>query len=230
MDPITFRLFMGSGSTGIVLPEIGASFEGGYFVGTISHTADGVSTHALIVAPRSTGATGTGYTLTTLLAAKSAATGTTGTDSTYDGRANTDAMISDDINNYPAAKFCVDLSIGGYSDWYLPSIFELEIGYYNLKPTTVQNNTSFGINNYSVPKRTSNYTTTDPSQTNVSIFQSGNSEPFVDGSHWTSTQDTVTTGNAFDFRFGATSTDAGTSISTGKTNTRRVRAFRRIEL
>jgi hypothetical protein len=44
---------------------IGEPFGGGFFAGYISHTADGNPTHALIVAPRETGATGTGYTLTT---------------------------------------------------------------------------------------------------------------------------------------------------------------------
>jgi hypothetical protein len=37
---------------------IGEPFGGGYFAGYISHTADGNPTHALIVAPRATGATG----------------------------------------------------------------------------------------------------------------------------------------------------------------------------
>jgi hypothetical protein len=37
---------------------IGFPMAGGYFAGYISHTANGVPTHALIVAPRATGATG----------------------------------------------------------------------------------------------------------------------------------------------------------------------------
>ena len=40
---------------------IGEAFGGGYFAGYISHTADGNPTHALIVAPRATGATGTSF-------------------------------------------------------------------------------------------------------------------------------------------------------------------------
>jgi hypothetical protein len=35
----------------VALPAIGEPFEGGYFVGLISHTEDGVATHALVVAP-----------------------------------------------------------------------------------------------------------------------------------------------------------------------------------
>ena len=49
-------MFMGAAAdTGIVLPAIGASYEGGFFAGTISHNADGVATHALIIAPASSG-------------------------------------------------------------------------------------------------------------------------------------------------------------------------------
>ena len=60
---------------------IGEPWGGGYFAGYISHTADGNPTHALIVAPRETGATGTGYTLTTNLQWKTANTTTAGTTS-----------------------------------------------------------------------------------------------------------------------------------------------------
>jgi hypothetical protein len=59
-----------AGNQGIVLPAIGAAYEGGFFAGTISHTADGVATHALIVAPAATGASGTGYTITTTCSGK----------------------------------------------------------------------------------------------------------------------------------------------------------------
>jgi len=54
-------------ATQYVPVNIGEELGGGYFAGYISHTADGVPTHALIVAPRANGATGGGYTLTTRL-------------------------------------------------------------------------------------------------------------------------------------------------------------------
>jgi hypothetical protein len=38
-----------AGNQGIVLPAIGAAYEGGFFAGAISHTADGVATHALML-------------------------------------------------------------------------------------------------------------------------------------------------------------------------------------
>jgi hypothetical protein len=171
------------------LPAIGAAYQGGFFAGTISHTDDGVATHALIVAPAATGATGTGYTLTTNKQWKTTNTTTAGTTSPFDGAAN-----SANMNNasHPAAQFCEDLSIGGYSDWYLPARYELDIAYENLKPTTDSNNTSWGINPYSVPERTVNRTAGAPAQTSVAAFQSGGAEAFVAAPHWSSTEDSLT--------------------------------------
>ena len=203
------------------LPAIGAAYQGGFFAGTISHTANGVATHALIVAPAATGATGTGYTLTTNKQWKTTNTTTAGTTSTYDGAAN-----SANMNNasHPAAQFCETLSIGGYTDWYLPARDELEIAYYNLKPTTDSNATSYGINAYSVPARGSNYTAGTPAQTTVTAFQTVNSEAFVAGGHWSSTEGSSTDAWLLSFFNG----DQG---SVGKGNlSLRVRAFRKLAL
>jgi hypothetical protein len=203
---------------------IGEPFGGGFFAGYISHTADGNPTHALIVAPRATGATGTGYTLTTILQWKTTQTITTGTASPFDGAANTAAMVAAGIANHPAAQFCVDLNIGGFTDWYLPARFELDIAYENLKPTTASNDTSAGINDYSVPKRIANRTANSTLQTPVVAFRSTGSEPFVDSDHWSSTeQDAI---NAFGLRY---STGVNL-VSRSKQSFFRVRAFRRIAL
>jgi hypothetical protein len=212
-----------SAPSGIVLPAIGDSFEGGFYAGLISHTANGVATHALIVAPRATGASGTSYTLTTNYQWKTAQTTTTGTTSPFDGAANTAAMVTAGINDHPAAKFCVDLSIGGYSDWYLPARFELDIAYYHLKPTTASNSTFWGINNYSVPERTANNTAGDPAQTSVTAFKDTGSEPFVAVFHWSSTESSST--NAWGVNFGG-----GSQSTSSKTGGTRVRAFRKLAL
>jgi hypothetical protein len=213
---------------GLTLPAIGDAFEGGFFAGLISHTADGVATHALIVAPRATGATGGGYTLTTSPLFKTTNTTTAGATSQFDGAANTAAIVSAGISNHPAAQFCVNLSIGGYNDWYLPARMELDIAYKNLKPSTQDNNTGVGINDYSVPKRTSLYTTTDPAQTSSVAFQSTGSEPFVsvfnNALHWSSTEMSATTAGTLGFDSGILSTNSKTATG------RRVRAFRRVTL
>jgi hypothetical protein len=202
------------------LPNIGDAFEGGFFAGLISHTDDGVATHALIVAPAATGASGGGYTITTNLAWKTSNTSTSGTSSSFDGAAN-----SANMNNasHPAAQFCEGLSIGGYSDWYLPARYELDIAYENLKPTTDSNNTSWGINPYSVPERTVNRTAGAPAQTSVAAFQSGGAEAFVPFTHWSSTAGSSTT--AWTLLF-----SNGTQTANTKTTTTRVRAFRKLAL
>jgi hypothetical protein len=205
------------------LPNLGDAYEGGFFAGFISHTADGNPTHGLIVAPRATGATGTGYTLTTNLQWKTANTTTANTTSPFDGAANTAAMVTAGIASHPAAQFCVNLNIGGYSDWYLPARFELDIAYENLKPTTASNSTSWGINEYSVPERTVNRTAGDPAQTSITDFQSTGSEPFVDDTHWSSTEDSASTAWFLDF-------SDGFQFSFNKNGNFRVRAFRKFAL
>lgn len=201
---------------------IGEPFGGGYFAGYISHTANGVPTHALIVAPRATGATGSGYTLTTNLQWKTANTATAGTTSAFDGAANTAAMVTAGIADHPAANFCVGLSIGGFTDWYLPARYELDIAYFNLKPGTGANDANWGSNIYSVPRRNSNYTTTYPSQTALTAFNTS-TEAFVADSHWSSTEGDATGAWRLYFL-------NGNHNNVGKTLILRVRAFRRIAL
>jgi hypothetical protein len=203
---------------------IGEPFGGGYFAGYISHTADGNPTHALIVAPKATGATGTGYTLTTNLQWKTANTTTAGTTSAFDGAANTAAMVTAGIANHPAANFCVGLSIGGFTDWYLPARFELDIAYFNLKPNANANSASWGSNSYAVPVRTSSYTSSYPPLTYVSAFASS-SEGFSSLFHSSSTENNSTNPWCFDMFNGAQ--NSGSFL---KDSLQRVRAFRRIAI
>jgi hypothetical protein len=202
---------------------IGEPFGGGYFAGYISHTADGNPTHALIVAPRATGATGTGYTLTTSLRWKTANTTTAGTTSAFDGAVNTAAMVTAGIGDHPAAGFCVNLSIGGHTDWYLPSRYELDIAYFNLKPSTQANNTSSGTNIYAVPQRNSNWTAAYPTQTALTAFNTS-TEAFVAATHWSSTEGNATNGWVLTF------TDSTQNDANAKTSATRVRAFRKLAL
>jgi len=205
----------------LVLPAIGTSMEGGFFAGAISHTANGAATHLLIVAPKATGASGGGYTITTNLEWKIVDTTTTGTTSDFNGSAN-----SANMNNasHPAGQFCEGLSIGGYSDWYLPARYELDIAYENLKPTTDSNDTSFGINAYSVPARTVDRTAGAPTQTSVAAFQSGGAEAFVASFHWSSTEFSSSNGWLHSFFNG------NQNNGNPKTSLARVRAFRKVAL
>jgi hypothetical protein len=225
MDPTTFRLISASAGAGVALPDIGTSMEGGYFAGAISSSANGVATHGLIVSPKASGSNGG----TPLEWAGS--TYIQGTTSEYDGAANTAAILTwlsgDPGREAPAGAYCAGLSIGGYSDWYLPARFELEIAYFNLKPSTNSNHTGSGSNSYAVPQRTANYTSSDPARTSVSAFQSSGSEHFrYTGSgyaHWSSTQ--WTSNLAYMNLF-----EDGSLTGGGKAAGRYVRAFRKYAL
>lgn len=197
------------------LPNIGDAYEGGYFAGYISQTANGVATHGLIVAPAASG-----YNGQSTLQWKTSQTSTSGTSSLFDGAANTANMAD---ASHPAANYCAGLTIGGYSDWYLPALYELEIAYYNLKPTTQSNNTSYGTNAYSVPARGSNYTAGDPAQTSVTAFQSGGADAFVAGGHWSSSE--ISSAYAWELFFGN-----GFQGSFSKAGSFYVRAFRKFAL
>jgi hypothetical protein len=213
---------------------IGEAFGGGYFAGYISHTADGNPTHALIVAPRATGATGTGYTLTTNLKWADetvdvpANSTLIGASSAFDGKVNTDLMMSliaDETypaGAFPAAQFCADLSIGGFTDWYLPSRFELDIAYFNLKPSTQVNDTNWGTNIYSVPKRTANNTLRYPQRTYVTSFNTS-TEAFVADGHWSSTETNASSAWRLVFTNGGQSSGSKEFLI-------RVRAFRKLAL
>ena len=206
----------------IIPAVIGEPFGGGYFAGYISHTADGNPTHALIVAPRLEGATGTSYTLTTNLRWKTTNSATTGADSSFDGAANTADMVTAGIADHPAANFCKNLSIGGFTDWYLPARYELDIAYFNLKPSTDANITSWGTNIYAVPQRDTNWTAAYPTQTALTAFNTS-AEAFVDGGHWSSSEVNITKGWRVVF-------SVGNQDAVFKSSSYRVRAFRRIAL
>jgi hypothetical protein len=198
---------------------IGSSYEGGFFAGYISHTADGVPTHGLIVAPSASG-----YNGQSKLQWKTSNTSTAGTTSPFDG-----AINSANMNNasHPAAQYCEGLTIGGYSDWYLPALYELDIAYENLKPTTTGNSTSWGINSYSVPERTVERTAGAPAQTSIAAFQSGGAEAFVAGDwHWSSTESSGSTAAAriLDFANGIQNNGSKSGL------TAYVRAFRKFAL
>jgi hypothetical protein len=196
-------------------PAIGEAYEGGFFAGAISHTANGVATHLLIVAPAASG-----YNGKTRLAWKTSNTSTAGTTSAFNGSVN-----SANMNNasHPAAQYCEGLTIGGYSDWYMPARYELDIAYENLKPTTTSNNDEQGINPYSVPARTVNRTAGAPAQTSVAAFQgSGVGQAFLAELHWTSTEFSATDAWGMDFGGG------GMGGGGGKDQTYLVRAFRKV--
>jgi hypothetical protein len=117
-----------------------------------------------------------------------------GADSDIDGPQNTADMVADGNSTvYPCAHFCNDAVIGGFSDWYMPAKNELEVCYFNLKPTTQTNNTSSGINPNAVPARASNYTSGNPAQTSAANFiTSTGAQAFTGTSYFSSTEFSAT--------------------------------------
>jgi len=195
--------------------SIGDAFGGGYYAGQISTAGNGVADYNLVVGPvASAESSSKRY--------KNAQTATAGADSVIDGPQNTADIVADgDATVYPAGHFCNDLVIGGFSDWYMPAQNELEVCYYNLKPTTTSNDTRFGINANAVPARASNYTAGTPAQTSATNFKSTGAEDFTAGGYWSSTENSSASGWAQSF-------SDGYQFGHYKTYFLRVRAIRRV--
>jgi hypothetical protein len=188
---------------------IGAAYGGGYYAGKINDS--GVD-YYLIIAPKSSGENSS-------IRWKTSNTSTSGTSSVINGPANSSAM-----NNatHPAAEFCEGLTIGGFSDWYMPAKNELEVCYHNLKPTTNNNYAGQGANPNAVPP-TDNYTIGDPARTSVAIFQSGGAEVFSTSFYLSSTEYSAEAAWTIEFL-------DGTQGNSNKTNFRYVRAVRRVRV
>ena len=192
---------------------IGEAFGGGFYAGQIGVSS--VATHYLIVGPVASAQNASKQY-------KNVGTAVPGADSVIDGPQNTADMVADgNATVYPAAHFCNDLVIGGFSDWYMPAPNELEVCYYNLKPTTVNNNTGAGINPNAVPARASSYTVSIPAQTSATDFKDTGAEDFAADYYWSSRESSANYAFSPNFYGGG----QGTS---GKTYSLRVRAIRRV--
>jgi hypothetical protein len=194
--------------------KIGDPYGGGFFAGQISTAGNGIADYNLVISPFSTGQSVQQY--------KNANTATTGADSDVDGTQNTADMVAGGSSTvYPAAHFCNDLVIGGFSDWYMPAKNEFEILYYNLKPTTTSNDTGSGINANAVPARASNYTAGTPAQTSSLVFQTGGAEAMEVDPYISSTEESATNVKRQNTSSGAQSSQAKASLA-------QCRAIRRV--
>lgn len=213
MSGVIQATFMNQRSFVIPLPAIGDAYQGGFFAGQISTTANSIATHNLIVGPVSSAQSSSKQW-------KTANTSTSGTSSEIDGPTN-----SSNMNNasHPAAEFCEGLSIGGFSDWYMPAINELEVCYYNLKPTTTNNSASAqsGTNDNAVPSQSGAYSSGTPAQTSATNFKDTGTEDFDAAFYWSSTEYYSTKGWFKSF-------SNGFETFGYKNNSYRVRAIRRV--
>jgi hypothetical protein len=171
------RDFISSG--GLPMP-IGTAYGGGFFAGQINVSG---TKYNLVVAPKTSGENSSGLAWGTDGV-------TTGITSVINGPTNS-ASLAALGTAYQAAVFCEGLTIGGYSDWYLPAINELEVLYYFLKPTTDTNATASGSNANAVSPEpiSTNYTIGSPAQTIAGIgFRTGEMNAFASEVYWNSTE------------------------------------------
>lgn len=172
MDPTSFELFFAAGK--IFNLEIGDPYNGGYYAGDIFYNNN---YYRIIVAPKSSGQTTASLQnpITTSISRR-----------LTDGYGSTQDYYN--TGNSAAANFVVGLSIGGYTDWYIPARDEINLLYSSFKPTTDASSSG------------------SVTQTTVTIFQAGGSEAFdTDDLYWSSTSNSATQAGAKDFTNGSTS-------------------------
>ena len=202
-----------------------------------------MATYRIIDAPKSSGEN-------SAIAIKNANTALpTACQTLTEGWKGTLAMVAADNSTvYPAAWWARGLSIGGYTDWYVPARDELELSWRNLKPTADTNYASadrptgatpsymnlgslgdtantHGLNNNSNPTGAA-YTTGSPAQVAAGIgFRTGETNAFAYGSYgyWSCSE--YSTAYAW-FQYWA-SGDPGGQDYYGKTAAYYVRAVRR---
>ena len=127
---------------------LGTEMAGGYYAGTVTYnTFDytgnlrdydtwllGSSTpsYHLILAPKSSGESATTLQHKTSRTCNGFRSNLSAASAFWDGYHNTYSSDATGSTAYPAFNFCENLSINGYSDWYLPAGYELEAACKNL--------------------------------------------------------------------------------------------------
>jgi hypothetical protein len=131
--------------------------EGGFFAGEIQVSG---TSYNLIVAPKATGENSSVAYKTSPTADSPSATA----QNIEYGKLATDAFND---AAHPAFQWAKGLSIGGFTDWYIPAQNELAILYLNLNPSKA-----------------------------VTGFQTGGSEAFASAFYWSSSETPTNTGGA----------------------------------
>ena len=175
-------------------PVVGQAYAGGYYAGQIMISC---TKYNLVIAPRSTGLINfQGY-------GGSCSKGTIGQ---YNNTAyacgatsiNNGAYNTNIINNKGngtssgavGAWWVKSLTIGGYSDWYIPSNMEFNVIYRSFKPNSVANVTCNNTANpYAVSPQpvNTNFTSCNPAVTSVPLFRFCQSPPYNDSGYSTNT-------------------------------------------
>lgn len=200
--------------------DAGVPFGGGYYVGC-NVIIDGIE-YALVIAPKAQG----GESAEALALSRDPFNSTAFSEN--DGKDNTQKLGNSPVR--PASYFAMNLRIGGHSDWYVPSINEMEAAYQYLKPGNEANaawSVFDELNTYNpkIPARTQS----NPVKTTVAKFQTGGEEALtanISGSYTTSSSLASYPDRAHRIIF-TTGADlvVGNDFPSG-----RVRAFRRVRV
>ncbi|CAN0493632.1 unnamed protein product, partial [Phaeothamnion confervicola] len=176
-------------SHSILLPELGAPFEGGRYGGTVRI---GVHLFAFAWAPKALGESRAIWL--------PEYTDVPGATSCVDSVANTHALAE---AGSPLAQWALALDIDGKRDWVVAARDLVELGYRHLKPTAQENYCTFrdGDNPSSVPPGYP-YTSQAPAQTSVADFRAGGPEAFEADHYWASTQYSESSAWGQDFDYG----------------------------
>jgi hypothetical protein len=199
-SPFLVSVASGNGLT------IGQSYEGGYYAGTITYSLEswlggGTPSYKLIVAPKASGEASSTKQLKTSRTTTGTPSTTSSPRSNWDGYHNTYTSAVGTSTVHPASNYCQGLTIGGYSDWYLPSKEEAKLAFSNLAYLT------------------------DWMSNGAEEFEIDGSSWYNVGFHWSSTEQTDQTAAGW-FTDGA----GNSVIANGfyKTETFWVRAIRRV--
>lgn len=116
---------------------IGTPMAGGYYAGTIEYGTEawlgiGGERYHLIVAPKASGEASSTRQLKTSNTTTGTPLTTSSPRSDWDGYHNTYTSAVGISAVHPASNYCQGLTIGGYSDWYLPSKQEIGFAFSNL--------------------------------------------------------------------------------------------------
>jgi hypothetical protein len=178
-------------SSYLITLSIGQAYGGGFYGGKINVSG---TQYYLIVAPKASGEGGG-------IAWNPSTWTDFGITSAINGPTNSASLAALNFNNQ-VATVCEGLTIGGYSDWYLPAINELEVLYYFLKPSTTANITSVGSNANAVSPEpiSTNHTSGSPAQTSAGIgFRAGETNAFNLYYYWSSTESSYSSAWFHDF-------------------------------